>query len=156
VVAEDLGLAFVSGGRDGHFFALRYDQPENSSVTADSLIAWQATKGIPYVTSPYYRDGILHIVSDDGIHRVYDAKTGVVKGTKRVATKVDASIVGVGDRVYITDSAGQTTVIRNSFEFEVLAENTINEPTVASPAISNGDVIIRSTSNLFLIRGPEK
>lgn len=152
VVADDLGLAFVSGGRDGQFFALRYNQPENASPTAESLIAWQAIKGIPYVTSPYCRDGILHIVSDEGIHRVYDAESGTVKGTNRVATKVDASIVGAGDRVYITDSAGQTTVIRNAFEFEVLAKNTINEPTVASPAISDGDIIIRSTAHLYLIR----
>jgi len=152
VVADDLGLAFVAGGRDGRFFAISYDQPDNSSPTADSLIAWKATKGIPYVTSPYYRDGILHIVSDDGVLRVYDAKTGVVRGTKRVATKVDASIVGAGERVYITDSSGQTTVIRNAFEFEVLAKNSINEPIVASPAISNGDVVIRSTSSLYLIR----
>lgn len=152
-VAEDLGLAFVSGGRDGHFFALRYNQPKTvSPPTSESLIAWQASKGIPYVTSPYYRDGILHIVSDEGIHRVYDAQTGAVKATNRIATKVDASIVGASDRVYITDASGQTTVIRNGFDFEVLAKNAINEPTVASPAISDGDIIIRSTENLYLIR----
>jgi outer membrane protein assembly factor BamB len=152
-VAEDLGLAFVSGGRDGHFFALRYNQPKSDSpLTAESLIAWQASKGVPYVTSPYYRDGILHIVSDEGIHRVYDAATGEVKATNRVATKVDASIVGAGDRVYITDSSGQTTVIRNGFEFEVLAKNTINESMVASPAISDGDIVLRSTNALYLIR----
>lgn len=153
VVAEELGLAFVSGGRDGQFYAVRYDQViSDDQLAADRLIAWSQTKGIPYVTSPYYRDGLLHIVSDDGIYRSYDANSGELHTNRRVATKVDASMVGCADRVYITDAEGKTIVIRNSAEYEVLAKNDLGETIVASPAISDGDIVIRSESHLYLIR----
>jgi hypothetical protein len=67
----------------------------------------------------------VRIVSDEGIRRLYGAKT---------------------------DASGQATVIRNGFRFEVLSMNANSEPTFASPAISDGDIIIRSTENLYLIR----
>lgn len=153
VVADELGLAFISGGRDGQFYAIRYDQivPDRESA-ADRLIAWKQTKGIPYVTSPFYHDGLLHIVSDDGIYRSYNAETGELYANKRVGTKIDASMVGWGDKVYITDAKGKTTVIRNSAKYEVLAESDLKEPIIASPAMSNGDIVIRTTSHLYLIR----
>jgi outer membrane protein assembly factor BamB len=61
-------------------------------------------------------------------------------------------MVGIGENVLITDSEGQTTVLRNSSDYEVVAKNSIGEPVLASPAISNGDLIIRGTKHLFLIR----
>lgn len=153
VVAEDLGLAFVSGGRDGQFLAIRYDQTVSEQESSfEKLVAWQLSKGVPYVTSPYYRGGILHIVSDDGIYRSYEGRTGKMFTMRRVATKVDASMIGWQDLVGIVDAEGKTTVIRNSPNFEIVAKNDLREPTVASPAISNGDLIFRCTENLYLIR----
>lgn len=157
VVAEELGLAFVCGGRDGQFYAIRYDQViENEQLVKERLVAWSLTKGIPYVTSPYYHDGILHVVSDDGIYRSYVAESGKPLVNRRVATKVDASMVGWNDNVLITDAEGETKVIRNSPKFELLATNDLQESIVASPAISSGDIVIRTTSNLYLIRADAK
>lgn len=153
VVAEDLGLAYVSGGRDGQFFAIKYDQIVSNPESAhEKLVAWQLTKGVPYVTSPYYHNGILHIVSDDGIYRSYDARSGETLAMRRVATKVDASMIGWGNHVGIIDAEGQTLLIKNSPNFEIVAKNSLGEPTVASPAISNGDLIFRGSENLYLIR----
>ena len=54
-------------------------------------------------------------------------------------------------KIYITSEGGLTTVFRTGPEFEVLAENALDDYVLSSPAISDGQIFIRTTENLYAI-----
>ena len=146
VACPDSGLAFVCGGRDKGFLAL----PLESLSTNESN--WSTSKGLPYMTSPLASKGWLHIFSDEGIYRCYEAATGKVVNELRATGPVRASMVATEQFIYVTEKSGKTTVFKNDKTWTVVEENEIDEPVMASAAISNGDFILRSARHLLLIR----
>jgi outer membrane protein assembly factor BamB len=130
------------------------DQADKDQAHAEPRIAWRATKGVPYMNSPLCDKCLLHIVSDDGVYRCFRTHDGKVLKVHRVGASIRASMVGNSDRIYITSVDGKTTVIANNADFDVLAENQLDGTFIASPAISNGDLIFRTETHLILIRQP--
>ncbi len=153
VYCAESKLAFAAGGRDNNLLAISLDEATQqlNGQTAPQ-IAWRANQGIPYMTSPLVSQGRLHVLSDEGVYRCYDCKTGKVLKQLRAVGPVRSSMFATKDRIYITEQSGRTTVVANNEKWEVLAVNDLDEQVLASSAISNGDIVIRTTASLFLIR----
>ncbi|MDX1925856.1 MAG: PQQ-binding-like beta-propeller repeat protein [Pirellulaceae bacterium] len=150
VACDQSDLAFVCGGRDNQFFAV----PMNShqpTVAGPPSIAWKAIKGIPYMTSPLLSKGKLHILSDEGIYRCYDPVSGRVLKEVRAVGATQSSMIASGDHIYITETSGRTTVVKNDEHWTVVAENDLNERVVSSLAASNGVLFIRTASSLIAV-----
>ena len=84
----------------------------------------------------------------------FNAKTGEAHyGPERLdgITEVYASPVGAGNRVYITDRDGATLVIKHGAEFEVLAQNMLDDSFDASPAIVDNEIYLRGRLALYCI-----
>jgi outer membrane protein assembly factor BamB len=76
----------------------------------------------------------------------------VVWGPTRLKTGTySASPVLAEGRVYVTNEEGLTSVFAAGPEFEVLAENPLNDYTLSSPAVSQGQIFLRTSSHLFAI-----
>lgn len=171
VVDEANHLAFVCGGRDGNFYALRtalpagekpapafVPDPDNRSdaafeptPTLKQRLVWKSTKGIPYMTSPLLSQGRLHIFSDEGIYNCYEAKTGRVLKTVRAVGTVRASMIANSERIYLTEENGTTTIFQNDATWTVLARNELSETVIASPAVAPGQLLIRGVKHLYAI-----
>ena len=54
-------------------------------------------------------------------------------------------------KLYITNEDGLTTVLRTGPKFEILAENNFDDYTLSSPAVSEGQIFIRTTGALWAI-----
>ena len=54
-------------------------------------------------------------------------------------------------KIYITNEDGVTTVLKAGDQFEVLAENNLDDYTLSSPAISDGQIFMRTTQFLYAI-----
>jgi outer membrane protein assembly factor BamB len=82
-----------------------------------------------------------------------DAKTGSpVWGPTRLKSGThSASPVLADGRVYTTNEDGMTSVFRAGPAFELLAENPLNDYTLSSPAVSQGQIFIRTAKHLFAI-----
>ena len=95
----------------------------------------------------------LYLINDRGIMWCLDAKTGQqVYGRQRLRSSTySGSPVLAGDRIYITDEDGVTSVVRAGPTFAVLAENDLGEYTLSSPAISDGQIFIRTDRFLYAI-----
>ncbi len=104
------------------------------------------------MNSPLASNGLLHVLSDEGVYRCYRAVDGEVLQERRAVGPVKASMVATANRIYITETCGKTTVIENGSAWNVLAVNDLSSEVVASPAISNGDFIMRTRDSLVLIR----
>jgi outer membrane protein assembly factor BamB len=126
-------------------------------VTTSHLV-WKTDNG-PDVPTPVTDGEYFYVVNDRGIVFVTDAKTGEpVYGPERIRRGTySASPVLADGKIYVTNEAGMTTVLRAGPEFEVLAENDFDDYCLSSPAVSEGQIFIRTTGYLYAIgeRRPE-
>lgn len=150
-VANDHMIYAVSG-QGGRTLAIR--KGGRGDVT-ETHVAWQATRGAPYVPSPLVVEGLYYLVDDRGIATCFDAETGARVWQKRLGGNFTASPVAGGGKIYFIDEEGTTTVLKPGREFEVLAKNELGEPVYASPAIARGDLFIRTHGNLYCIAAPD-
>ena len=117
-----------------------------------SHVLWRFTNG-PDVPTPVTDGTYLYVVNDRGIMWCLDAKTGAeVYGRQRLRSSTySASPVLADGKIYITDEDGVTSVIKAGPAFERLAENDFGEYTLSSPAVSDGQIFIRTDSFLYAI-----
>jgi outer membrane protein assembly factor BamB len=130
-------LAFRAGGR--------------GDITKSHLL-WSAQFG-PDVPTPVTDGKYFYIVNDKGIMWCLDAKTGnPLYGPVRIKPgDYSASPVLADGKIYATNEEGLTTVVKAGAQFEVLAENNLNEYCLSSPAISDGQIFLRTSGHLYCI-----
>jgi len=117
-------------------------------------VAWEYDKGTAYVPSPILYGDLLYLMSDKGILTCLDAKTGQVKyegGRVPVPATFSASPVAFENKILLTSEDGDTFVIKAGTKHEVLLTNSLGEPVYASPAITNGRLLIRGDKHLYCI-----
>jgi outer membrane protein assembly factor BamB len=120
-------------------------------VTTTHLV-WSAQSG-PDVPTPVTDGTYFYIVNDRGVVWCLDAKTGKeVYGPARIANGTySASPVLADGKIYVTNEDGLTTVMRAGAKFEVLAENALGDYCLSSPAVSDGQIFIRTSGALYCI-----
>lgn len=120
-------------------------------VTATHVV-WQNPNG-PDVPSPVTDGKYLFVTNDRGILWCLDAKTGKeIWGGQRIKAAIySASPVLADGKLYVTSEDGLVTVVKAGPTFEVLAENDMKEYTLSSPAISDGQIFIRTAGALYAI-----
>jgi outer membrane protein assembly factor BamB len=113
---------------------------------------WTFQNG-PDVPTPVTDGTYFYSVNDRGIAWCLDAKTGKeIWGPQRIHKAIySASPVLADGKIYITDEDGLTTVFKAGPKFELLAENNLDDFTLSSPAISSGQVFIRTAQFLYAI-----
>ena len=146
VVAGDLVLAPT---RVGPLLALRTGG--RGDVTASHRV-WAFDKG-PDVPTPVTDGTRVYIVTDNGIAWCLELATGkVIYGPERLKPGTySASPILADGRLYVTSEDGLTTVLKAGPAFEVLAENAVDEYTLSSPAVSNGQIFLRTDKHLYAI-----
>lgn len=130
-------LALKSGGR--------------GDVTESSKL-WAFSNG-PDVPTPVTDGKYFYVVDDRGIMWCLDAKTGqAIWGPQRIKSATySSSPVLADDKLYVTNEEGLTTVLKAGPKFEVLAENHLNDYTLSSPAVSDGQIFMRTAQFLYCI-----
>jgi outer membrane protein assembly factor BamB len=146
VVAAGL---IIAPSRQSPVIAIR---PGGRGDVTQSHKAWQFSRG-PDVPSPISDGTRVFLVTDNGVVYALDAKTGaVVWGPTRLKSGTySASPVLADGRVYVTNEDGLTSVFAAGPTFELLAENPLSDYTLSSPAVSQGQIFIRTAKQLFAI-----
>ena len=141
-------LYMTRGYRSGPYMAVR---PGGRGDIAASHVVWEVPTGAPYISSLVYDEGILYMASDVGAVTAIDAATGTRIWQQRVEGIFSASPVAGDGKIYFVSETGETIVVKAGRQPEVLARNDLGERLIASPAISNGQLFIRSDGQLFAI-----
>lgn len=107
----------------------------------------------PDVPTPLVDGDYFYSINDRGIAFCLDSKTGKeIWGSQRIKPGTySASPVLADGRIYITSEDGLTTVLKAGPVFEVLAENPLNDYTLSSPAISDGQIFLRTSQYLWCV-----
>jgi outer membrane protein assembly factor BamB len=114
--------------------------------------AWSFNNG-PDVPTPVTDGKYFYTVNDRGIVWNLDAKTGQeIYGSQRIQPATYSSSLVLADgKLYITSEDCVTTVMRAGPKFEVLAENPSGGYCLSSPAVSDGQIFIRTDQFLYAI-----
>jgi outer membrane protein assembly factor BamB len=117
-----------------------------------SHLLWTFGNG-PDVPTPVTDGAYVYVINDRGITFCLEARTGKeVYGRQRLrpGTYSGSPVIADG-RIYITNEDGVTSVIKTGPAFEVLAENELDDYTLSSPAISEGQMFFRTAKFLWCI-----
>jgi len=117
----------------------------------DTHIIWSHAKGAPNTPSPLVAGDELYFVSDSGIATCVDARTGNLHWSERLGGGFSASPLLAEGRLYFQNEEGVGTVLNAGRTFEVLAKNDLGERTLASPAVADNTLLLRSKSHLWRI-----
>ena len=149
------GVVYVtSGHRSPAMQAIQLDKAKGD-ITGSDAVLWTIDQNTPYVSSPLlYGDRLFMIKNRNAILSCYDPSTGaIVYGPERLEGmgSIFSSLVGVDDRIYISDLDGSTLVVKNSSKFETLATNVLDEGTAASLIVARDAIYLRGTQHLYCI-----
>lgn len=143
------GLLFVNTDYDfPKLFAIR---PGGEGDVTSTHLAWQTGRGAPSTPSALVVGSELYFVSDAGIATCADAKTGQVHWNERLGGGFSASPVFAAGHIYFQNEEGVGYVLKAGKTFEQIAKNELGERTLASYAVDDGTLFIRSAEHLFRI-----
>jgi outer membrane protein assembly factor BamB len=117
-------------------------------------VVWQELRGVPEVPSPLaYRDRVW-MIKTGGVLTCLAAADGkiVFQGRVGQAGGYYASPVASGGRIYVASDYGAVTVLEAGDELKVLAHNQVPDAVLATPAIVDGTLFVRTARQLFAFR----
>jgi len=152
------GLLYVTSGYVGDqtrpVFAIRPGASGGISPQ-DTRVAWHLPQAGPYNPSPIVYGGRYYTLLDRGFLTCHDAATGKeIYGRQRIAPEAaafTASPWAYNGKVFALSEDGDTYVIEAGSGFRVLRKNSLNEMSMATPAIARGSLLLRTASKLYRI-----
>ena len=111
--------------------------------------------GGTYLPTPVIYGNGLYVLSDKGIFSRFDPKTGKNTYKSRIHPKArnfTSSPWAYGNKIFCVNEEGHTFVIKAGDEFELLGINSLEEFTLATPAIAGDRLLIRTQGTLYSIR----
>ena len=143
------------------YIATGFQQPSLLAVRADGAgdvtkthISWTLKRGAPLTPSPLLVGDELFVVNDGGIASCLDAKTGATHWVQRLGGAFSASPVFADGRVYFLSEEGTSTVLAPGKEFRKLAESTLDGAILASMAVAERSIFIRTMTHLYRVAQP--
>lgn len=144
------GLVFISTSYDRP--SLLAIDPTGQGDVTDSHVRWQASSAaIPHTPSLVAVDGKVAMISDKGIAAGYDAQSGEELWKERIGGNYSASPLLHGTHMYLFSEEGDCTILDIAAAPKIVAKTKLGERTLASPAVIDGDLIIRSEQALYRI-----
>ena len=142
------GLIFSPMGSQGEVLAVR---PDGRGNATDSHVAWRYDRAVPKRPSLLLVGDLLFMVDDRGVGACLEAKTGREIWRERIGGDFSASPILAGGKIYFFDQNGKATVIKAAPQYEVIAENQLDEGLMASPAVSGNALFVRTKTHLYRI-----
>lgn len=121
----------------------------NSKGDVTDQIVWTVKKSAPNTPSLLLVGNELYMLADSGMLTCLDAKTGEVIYAERMKGQYSASMLYADGNIYMTSELGSGSVVKAGREFKLLGEYDLKEKTFASPVGVDGELFIRTESQLY-------
>jgi outer membrane protein assembly factor BamB len=160
---ERFGLLYLSSGYIADalrpVYAIRPGASGDMSLkpgeTSNSHIVWSSPTAAPYNPTPIVYGDSYYTLFDRGFFTSHDARTGKeIYARQRItgeASGFTSSPWAYNGKVFAMSEEGDTYVIQAGSEFKVLGRNSLNEMTLATPAVARGSLFVRTASRLYRI-----
>jgi hypothetical protein len=154
------GLFLVASGRapERPIFAVRPDARGDITLkdgeASNHAVVWSKTGRGSYMPTPLAYQGLLYVLANNGVFDAYEVKTGAEVYRQRlpyVGSGYSASPVAAGGKIYLSSEDGEILVVRAGREFAHVATNTMCELLMATPALADGVMYVRTSERLYAI-----
>jgi outer membrane protein assembly factor BamB len=154
------GVIIVTSGRrpEKPLYAVRPgargDITLGNGNASSAAIAWSRAGRGTYMPTPLIYDGLVYALNNDGVFDAYDVQTGEEiyrQRLKHLGSGFSASPVAADGRIYLSNEDGEIIVIAAGREFREIATNSMGELLMATPALSDGVMYVRSPAALSAI-----
>lgn len=161
VVAGEL-LIISSGyefGRPRPVFAVKAGAAGDISLkkdqTSNDFIVWYKEPAGAYHPTPLVLGDYLYVLYSTGFISCFEAKTGKpVYERERLGGSFTASPWAYAGKVFCLSEDGTTYVVKAGPQFELLGKNVLGEVALATPAVADGRLFLRTAAALYCIRQP--
>lgn len=144
------GLLYLSSGfSKAEFLAI---DPTGSGDVTETHVRWIEKKSMPSKPSPLYADGCLFLIHDQGVATCLDAATGKEVWQSRVGGNYSASPILGDGKIYFASEEGKVTVVAAKRDYEVLGENQLDAGIMASPAVADNALLLRTATHLYRVQ----
>ena len=137
------GLLYVSTGFMRPSL-LAIDPQGAEGDATETNVVWRHDQSVPNTPSLLVAGDEICFVSDRGVATCLDARTGAEHWSERLSGGFSASPVYADGHIYFTNEEGTTYVVRAGTEYELVATNDLGERSLASPAVDNGAIYLRT------------
>jgi outer membrane protein assembly factor BamB len=141
------GLVYIATGfQEPSLLAVR---PDGTGDVTRTHVAWTLRRSAPHTPSPLAVGDELYIVNDMGIATCLDGRTGETHWRERLGGNYSASPVFADGKIYFLSEEAVATVLAPGKTFSKLATSTLDGATLASMAISDRSIFIRTDRALY-------
>jgi len=141
------GLLYVCSGYDSPVLLAIRPKGAAGDVT-ETHVEWRVKKAVPHNPSPLLVEDALYLISDKGVASCLDARTGVERWQHRIGGDFSASPVYADGKIYLQNETGDGIVLAPGKEYHELAKNPLGERTLASYAVGDGALFIRTERHM--------
>jgi outer membrane protein assembly factor BamB len=154
------GLFVIASGRapERPIFVVRPgargDLTLKDDTTSSDSVVWSRTGRGSYMPTPLVYRGVLYVLANNGVFDAYDLQSGKEIYRQRlpqVGSGFSASPVAADGKIYLSNEDGEMLVVAAGPTFEHVATNPMGELLMATPALSNGVMYIRSAGTVFAV-----
>jgi outer membrane protein assembly factor BamB len=155
---DDL-IVVVSGRRpEAPIFVIRDGAKGDITLangeTSSKDIAWSKTQRGSYMPTPLIYGQYLYVLANPGLFDCYNLRTGDEIYRQRIPHQGEgfsASPVACDGKIYLSSEDGDIFVVKAGARFELLATNPMGEFMMATPALSQGRMFVRTQHHVFAI-----
>lgn len=118
----------------------------------NDFVAWSKQRGGSYMPTPLAYGDLLYVNANQGVLSVFEAKTGTRLYQQRIGEKggsYSASPVANNGKIFLTSEDGDVFVVKAGPKYELVSTNPVGEVLMATPAISDGVIIVRGQNHVF-------
>jgi outer membrane protein assembly factor BamB len=154
------GLFVIASGRapERPIFVVkpgaRGDLTLSGGATSSGHVAWSRTGRGSYMPTPLVYNGLLYVLANNGVFDAYDLQTGDEIYRQRlpyVGSGYSASPIAADGKIYLSSEDGEMLVVAAGREFKLVATNTMGELLMATPALSEGVMFVRTANSLVAV-----
>lgn len=143
------GLVFVATGYNTPtVMAIR---PEGEGDLTETQVVWTYRKAAPHTPSLLVIDDLLYMVSDKGIATCLEARTGREVWQERLAGNYSASPLYADGKIFLQSEEGPAIILQPGRVFQKLAQTGFSERTLASYAVDDEALLIRTQQHLYRV-----
>lgn len=147
------GATFETGGEEAASQYLMAIRGGGQGDVTETHVRWRhPTRHTDHIVSPLVSDGRIFLIKEGGISTLFDTRTGEsLRRPRRIGRggSYFASPVAGDGKVYLASHNGRITVLRDDAGLEELAVNDLAEGVVATPAIADGRLFVRTRTRLL-------
>ena len=132
----------------------RGDLTLKDGATSNESVVWSRSGRGSYMPTPLAYQGLLYVLANNGVFDAYDLKTGTEVYRQRlpyVGSGYSASPVGADGKIYLSSEDGEMLVVTAGREFQVVSTNSMGELLMATPALSEGLMFVRTAESLIAV-----